>query len=460
MKRFIAVLLAALMVFSLCGCGLLEKLPTDGLELPFGGNRVEGKYSCVAIVYRGESNWHEPEEEIWIQLEKNGEAVFFFEGHEYTLLWELSGESSGDIKLNMGRDTLISGTLSAGVMQVTYGEDCIMVLTAKGVDAPGTDSTVAWSETSTVTEPPVVTEAPQTTRSSTTTEALASAETEPIATEPVVTEPTFEPIVFTVGDHSVSLVGAEHITTQDGYDAIRIYYDFTNSTDHTRSIAESFTVEAYQHGDLCMFGYTEYDPEFSPKYEVSDLYIRPGCTVRSVAQFEVDMGGEAVSVVFCDYVSSDTYTVSIEPGNLPGAPEGELPTRPVDHPAWTEGLSDGGVYNGEYYCYIDRATFAYDYDGQEMLKVIFEFTNNSAEETSFWAMSYLFAYQDGVQLRVGIPEEMTAEDEAYYSMVSPGETVSVAVNFILRSQSPVEIELVDFMDADGENLGCVFTLAD
>lgn len=461
MKKIIAVLLAAVMALSLAGCGLIEKLPTDGFDLPFGGTGVHGKYTCVSIVERPESNWKEPGDEIWIELEKSGEAVFFFEGYEYTLLWELEGS---DIELSMGSETLISGTLDAGVMQVTYGDDCIMVLTARGVDAPSTESTVFWPGEEQGTEP---VESVTDTAATEATEPVETepvetepVETEPTVTQPVITEPVFEPSVFDMGICTVSFVGAEQITTQDGCDAIRFYFDFTNNTDRSLSLYECVTVEAFQGGELCIYGYTDWDPVFSTKYEISDLSIRPGCTARNAVQFEADMAGDAVSLVFTALEDGSSCSVEVDPADLPGAPGEELELEPVTSPPWTAELSDRGVYNVEYYACIDSATFDLDWDGAELLKVRFEFTNNSSSSVSFWALSYIFAYQDGIQLRTGIPVAESAEDLAYYEAIAPGETIFSTVNFVLRSQSPVEIELVDFMSENGQNLGCVFNLAD
>jgi hypothetical protein len=67
------------------------------------------------------------------------------------------------------------------------------------------------------------------------------------------------------------------------------------------------------------------------------------------------------------------------------------------------------------------------------------------------------AYQDGIELETGYPAETSASDTAYSEDVAPGETVYVSMCFVLRSDSIVEVEVIDLWgDMD---YGCRFELA-
>ena len=144
--------------------------------------------------------------------------------------------------------------------------------------------------------------------------------------------------------------------------------------------------------------------------------------------------------------------------DLPGAPE-EFELEPVPSPEWTYDLYDGGTYNINYYVYIDRAEIVSGAEGERIFRVYFDFTNYSSDETSFWINSMIRLYQDGLELRYGYPSEYVAEDQNYYENVAPGETISVSVCYKLRSTSNVEVELENFMDEEGENLGCNFIVS-
>ena len=327
------------------------------------------------------------------------------------------------------------------------------------------DSEPVEVPTTASTEFTVETEAPVTaaTEASPESAPVTTETTEP--TEPAVTEGSSEaeksypylnsPVVWPGG--TIEIVGAEIVEEGINTAVFRYYYDFTNTTSDTARTQEVVIADVYQSGQLCTYAWTELEDGFADKYQISDLLVRPGCTVRCMEQFEIDPGVGEVEVTFTTAFSPDSATFYFDPADLPGAPE-DFDLDPIENPTWTEDLLDGGVYNGDYYVCIDRGEVVEGVDGERVFRVYFDFTNNSAQETSFWISSFFHAYQDGLELRSGYPLEYVAEDDQYYESIAPGETISVSACFELRSDSNVEIELENYMVWGEANLGCEFIL--
>ena len=89
---------------------------------------------------------------------------------------------------------------------------------------------------------------------------------------------------------------------------------------------------------------------------------------------------------------------------------------------------------------IDRCEFVEEY-GQKMIRVYYTFTNQSDEETSFWMATYVEALQDGVQLLTGWSSEDVESDENMDVDIAPGETITASECYVLRSDSPVEVQV-------------------
>ena len=340
------------------------------------------------------------------------------------------------------------------VLVMVFGLSGCGIIEKLPIDLPGfTEETEPTSITTTENEP--ATEATE----------PATEATEPAtgATEPVTeaTEKNYpyvgQPIPWMFG--TFTLVGAELVEEGINTAVFRYYYDFTNTSEKSLRPQENIAAAVYQNGELCTYAWTELEDDFADKYQISDLLVRPGCTVRCMEQFEIDPGLGEVEIMFSTSGSEESITVYFDPADLPGVPE-EFELEPIPDPTWTDVLFDGGVYNGDYYVYIDRGEIVEGVDGERILRVYFDFTNNSAEEASFWMNSLIHAYQDGLELRSGYPLTYVDEDNMYYEFVAPGETISVSVCFELRGSSNVEIELENYVVEGGANLGCDFIIAE
>ena len=169
--------------------------------------------------------------------------------------------------------------------------------------------------------------------------------------------------------------------------------------------------------------------------------------------------GGAVVVTFSpSWIDGEPLVVNLDPQNLPGRPADEFVIPLVADPQWISDWSDLGVVDDEYNVYIDSAVITEGYDGELLIRVYIDFTNNSAEETSCFMALYPSAYQDGVGLVTGYPMDDVAEDDLYYEDVAPGATVHCSIVWELRSTSPVEIEIPN-MWADG-GVGCIFSFTE
>ena len=103
-----------------------------------------------------------------------------------------------------------------------------------------------------------------------------------------------------------------------------------------------------------------------------------------------------------------------------------------------------------------RAEYALSTYGQTVIRVYFQFTNQSSSSTSFYMTSYVEAYQNGIALYEVDPTEVTAEDQNYKASIQPGETIVCSMCFgLIDLETPIEIELQDIFDAE-RNLGTIY----
>lgn len=291
------------------------------------------------------------------------------------------------------------------------------------------------------------------------TEAPTAAPTEaPTAAPTEAPAATALPEGVDLGEYFVKVVGAEAIKDYDGEDAIRVYLDFTNNSEEDESAGWALTFLTTQGGKECDSALPDEDVA-EDDFLYSD--VRPGCSVRVADSYKVDMeGGNVIVNITTFWDDENDLTFELDLNNLPGAPAEEFVIAPVAEPNWMEGYVDSGVcssYTEEdvYTVSIGDAEIVDGWDdGEVLIRVYFEFTNNSSEAKSMFMAMNVSAFQDGVQLDTGWADESVDEEDAWTTDIEPGETVTCAECWVLRSESTVEIQINDFE----EGIGCLYTL--
>ena len=259
-----------------------------------------------------------------------------------------------------------------------------------------------------------------------------------------------------IGDYTVSFVGAEQITDYEGNPALRVYYDFTNNSSETTTALGDLGIEFRQDGYelISTFANDSFEiPEYGNEYR----YIRPGVTIRCAAEYIIKEDGGDVEIRMYDYWNESTsVTVSYDLQNLPGRPAKDLQIVPVSDPQWIAEWPSEGTYSDDYYVSIASTELTSDDSGNDLLRVYFNFTNNSSEAISPWYALYIQLYQDGIALDTGFAEVSVEEDDNYYADVEPGASILASVCYELSSSSPVEVEISELWTNSG--IGAVIEL--
>lgn len=252
----------------------------------------------------------------------------------------------------------------------------------------------------------------------------------------------------------ISIVGAEHFVDSDGKDAIRVYYDFTNNTDETTYAGWEVELEVTQDGYEMNDTYASYDNDVDE--ENNDyMYVRPGCTIRCVSEYSMKTTGGKIQFRYYDWWDdADVIVAEFDPANLPGAPASPLTYAKVADPKWTAGMATAGTMEGVYNVSIKSAEVVPGEDGN-VLRVYFDYTNNSTEEESLFLAADIYGYQDGIEMEETYALNESDSDDLFWEDVAPGATVTASYCLQLRSDSPVEIEVSDW---EGNYLGTVFTV--
>ena len=101
-----------------------------------------------------------------------------------------------------------------------------------------------------------------------------------------------------------------------------------------------------------------------------------------------------------------------------------------------------------------------DWDGEDAVLIRFRFTNTGDEETSFGMERNTYALQDGYGLReTGCFDTAEEEQDNVWADIAPGESIEVAMVFLLRSNSPIAVTSKDSF-GDGSYIGVVFDMPD
>ena len=500
MKKLISILLTLAMALSLCACGgpkydetlmgvytcyAVEMLgiemkadevlsQTSTLELKQGGKakmNIEGTSGSVKYTLDGETITMDIDGETATGTLKDGVLnieimsmnMYFFES------MELDGETlNRDDLLAIGGDPdsffLIMNEDGTGTLAIA-GEDAQQLTWKDGTISMG-DETVPYTvdgDTLTVEEDGTKMIF---TRSSDTPPAVPAANNEENSEEVTIldgdgdtVEPpadvSTEPVSADLGDYHISILTAEQFMDSDDKDAIRFYVDFTNNSEEEESFFFACNTEAYQDGYELVDTYASYG-EYAPEDGNYSRDILPGRTIRCIKEYNFKPDGGPIEFTVTEGYDGDSITMTFDPSNLPGRPADEYTIEPCSSDEFVAGLSAEGVYSEDYYVSITGSEVVEGWDGDGLvLRVFFDFTNNSQEATSFWRESSIEVMQDGIQLSYGSANDTTETDENESVEIQPGETISVSSCFTLHDTgSPVAVRLYNYLS--GDDLGATF----
>lgn len=272
---------------------------------------------------------------------------------------------------------------------------------------------------------------------------------EPQTPDAPVTDPTDAPVEnklpgATWDGYAVQYQGAEMVKDYGGNDALRIYYDFTNNSDEGQHAHNAVRMGLTQDGaELKESGVMAADE--TEYYGNESHTVRPGVTIRGTAVYALSQAEGSVHVKMYNYYNDETDVLEfdVDLANLPGKPEQAWTITPVTDPKNVTGLTTGGVVDEDYEVTIDGIEKAKGYDGEDLVRVLFTFTNNSDDDEDMWTAAHLEVFQDNIEMMetTALPE--AESDDAFYADVAPGQTVKTSVCYILRTDSPIEVEIGD-----------------
>lgn len=251
----------------------------------------------------------------------------------------------------------------------------------------------------------------------------------------------YEAVYGAINTSVVKITGAEAFNDIHGNPAIRIFYDFTNASDMT-TYAGSLNVTGTQNGESLTTAAAAYGQD-SPEYGHEWLDVRPGITIRCIAEYGYDPENGDVTFTITAPDSDEAVTEVFDINDLPGAPVDEV-ANTVTNPTWLEGVPATAEIDGFGSTIAITGFEMVEYDDDYVgIRIFVDFTNNSDTVTSFYASNYFRVMQDGTQMKMPLNVDSTEEELRLYNEVEPGETVTVAITNIITSLSPVEIEFYD-----------------
>lgn len=429
MKRLLCTILAAALLLSLCACGGPGNKPTYN---------DAGYYEIVSVEEDGDiltaSDFDSMGWEVFLQLSDDGTGVLAMGSSSTTeLTWKDGSISDGnsDIPYTLDGDTLtldLSDRSGSFVMVFRKG-------TAPSQQTEEAEEASAFAGF-----------ADRFRRADDEISVGADGSDEaagPDEEKPLAPADGFTPVSADLGDYRVTILAAEAFTDADSKDAVRFYYDFTNNSDEITAPFWNLTLNAREDGYELVAAYTEY-PDIAPEYSNDYLTLLPGATVRCIQEYAFRPDGRELTFTVSSY-SGGAATAVFDPQDLPGRPGDWTPEAMSDTEFFADIPDEGTSESAQ--VFIDRAEITDGSDGSEdvsLVRVYFTYTNREPEASFLPSSCAVRAYQDGVELDVGYPNDETESDFAYYEDTSPGATVTVSQCWQLRSDSPVVVAVSDW----------------
>ena len=439
MKKLISMLLALTMVLGLCACGGQkgsESLSQESKEVSTATAPEVGYFTFESMEMDGETITKDDlkavggdPDSMFLILNEDGTGTMVTAGEDVEqLTWKdgtLTTENEA-IPYALDGDTL---TLS--------GESAKMTFTRSSDTPPAIPDGTASAE-------------PED------SEKIEMLDGDGDMAEPPL-EVSTEPVSADLGDYHVTILAAEQFQDTDDKDSVRFYIDFTNNSEEAASFYFSCNVKAYQEGYELVDTYAAFD-EYAPEDGNNTLNILPGTTIRCIEEYNFKPDGGMLEFTVSESSSDESITMTFDPSNLQGRPADAYTIEPCSSDALVEGLPAEGVYNEDYYVSITGYEVVDGWFGDgPVLRVFFDFTNNSQEAASFWSKSSVEVMQDGIELSFASPYEDAETDENETMEIQPGETISVSSCFALHDTgSPVAVRLYGYLS--GGDLGTTFSV--
>ena len=150
--------------------------------------------------------------------------------------------------------------------------------------------------------------------------------------------------------------------------------------------------------------------------------------------------------------SADTSTSAAQDTGSAQATQQETPKEDAAASA-----SEGDL--GDYHVKIlDAETGLTDYEGNPVIGVKYEYTNNGEENMMFDIAVSAQAFQDGVQLELAFMDEYSDEYENSSKEIKTCATIICELYYVLTSESEVEVEVAELISLGNEKLEKTFTI--
>lgn len=153
--------------------------------------------------------------------------------------------------------------------------------------------------------------------------------------------------------------------------------------------------------------------------------------------------------------SGDTTTQN---NNSAGSATTEAATNSNDTAKTENTATDEGDLGDYHVKILDAETGLKDYEGNPVIGVKYEYTNNGEENMMFDAAVNAQAFQDGVQLELAIMDNTSDEYDNGLKEIKTGTTLTSELYYVLTSESEVEVEVTELISFDDSKLIKTFTL--
>ena len=253
----------------------------------------------------------------------------------------------------------------------------------------------------------------------------------------------FKPVSAKIDGDRVSILSAESFVDNNGYAAVRFYYEFTNNDSVYASAGSKLSFRAEQNGLERSAAYLSPSNNV-PEYGNDRRLILPGVTIRCVAEYSYKVSGGELRFTISGS-KDDELTAVFDPQSLPGRP-GEWAPESIGNPKTYRSYSAEYTGDSAEIAILDSSRQASNprISSMDVIQIDVDYTNLEDDPTYFESDFSLLAFQDGVELDVGTPAVQADTYGNGYVDIDTGDTIRVTRCWQLRSESPVEVLVTEW----------------